>query len=348
MSFGFSIADIWSVVKLVTHISKRCSDCHTASDELKQFSLKLNAQTTTLLALEQRLPSDPQTPLQGISFLGPALLDCKIMLKQALEALTRYHDSTLNGGSRFKDRHKNWGWQDMKMVREQLDAAREGTERLGTALICHTLKSLISAGERIDYLLTLRADHPCTPIIHSMWDTSTAFVSALDRLNINISINKGFCDNFAKSTLNGDLFLILDTCFATIHKNEDPYRGFFKHRITTCHTTAHPRPVSELKRNCWEPEANSGSRTCPQHPAFPRSKLEHLLHRIRKALPLNISSVVVLLSTLFFAPTVAAVAPGCISTHDPVSWVQALRSTQMDLISVSSSQPSSSSEINPI
>ena len=65
--------------------------------------------------------------------------------------------------------------------------------------------------------------------------------------------------------------------------------------------------------------------------------VENLLHRIRKALPLNVSSLVVLLPPLFFAPSVGALAPGCESTHDRVSWVQALRSTQTDLISVSPS-----------
>ena len=307
MSIGFSVSDIYTTFKVARKVYDAC---RTASEEFEFFSLEVASLTTTLVALEQCLSSDSEAPVQGLSFSEPATLDCKTTLKQALKVLKRYHDLTSKGGSRFKVRHKGCGRQEMKIVRE-IDGVREGRERL-----------------RI-FLLTLQADHQYNSITHS------TIVSAPNQLNMNISINKGFCDNSVKSTLNGGLFPIQDTCLATLHKNEDPHREFFKHRMTTRNTTAHPRPVSDLKRLCWLPEAKSESRTCPQHPAFPDSKLEHFLHRIRKALPLNISSLAVFLSPLFFAPSVGALAPGCVSTHDRVSWVQALRSTQTNLISVS-------------
>ena len=333
MSFDV-IPLVCSALQAAVNISKILSRYRTAPHALKLLSSDLTSLKTTL---EQRLSSNSEAPLQGINFLEPAVLDCKPKLKQALEVLERCCAVASKGGNRFKDRHRDWGWKEMEIVREQMDGIREGMQRLQTALICHTLKSPIPAEERADCLFTLRADHQCNPVTYPMRDTCTAIVSAPNRLNMNISMDEGSCDNYVKSMLNGDLFLTLDTCFATIHETEDPHREFFKHRMTTRNTTTDPRPVSNLKRIRWEAAANSGYLTCPQHPAFPSSKLEYLLHRIRKALPLNISSVIVRLFPLFFAPSVGALAPGSVSTHDRVSWVQALRSTQTDLISVSPS-----------
>lgn len=224
MSFSFSISDILSAAQLARRVYTNFSCCSTASQEWELFSLEVTSLTTTLSALEQRLSSDSEAPLQGISFLEPAVLNCRTTLQHVLEVLKRCCDITSKGSISIKDRHKDRGWQDMKIVREQIDPFTE--TRSGT---------------------------------------------------------------------------------------------------------------TDLKRICWGPEANSGSHTCPQRPALPSSKLEHLLQRIRKALPLKISSVVVLLFPLFFAPSVGARAPGPVSTHDRVSWVQALRNTRMDLISVSSS-----------
>ena len=575
MSFSSSVFSIYSIALAIAQALKCQSLYRTAPQELKLLLLEVTS-LSTMLPHEQRLSSDSEAPLQGISFLEPAVLDWNTKLEQALEVLKRGCDSTSKGGSRFKDRHKGWGWQETKIVREQLDGfretmerlrmemdrkqidgVREGTQRLRKDLRSHTSKSPIPAEERAHYLFILQSDHQCNPITNSMRNTCTAIISAPNRLNINMSINKGFSDNSVKSTLNGGPFPIqvaetkynhqiydfnqafpqleseqtlhqallkrmfqiasalvrlheephlfgeLDrylahsdlkpenillvhhnhagtsashhpagkwrltdfgvsvfdkatTCLTTLHRTGDPHRDFFKQRLTT-RNTAHSRSVSDaptssypsslnevspdgprssplastghphgcpicqkdrtfgtcdgwkrhmkehetlypcnmcaasgkirsysrklnlqrhlethglsnnssstladkwkkthekrffgcgfcvflcnshLKRPCWEPEANSESRTCPQHPTSPNSKLEHFLHRIRKALPLKISSLVVLLSPLFFAPSVGALAPGCVSTHDRVSWVQAFRSTQTNLISVSPS-----------
>ena len=248
---------------------KCLSGIRTDPQELELLLLELTSLTTTILPHEQRLSSDSEAPLQGISFLEPAVLDCYTKLEQALEVLKRCCDFTSKGGSRFKDRHKGWGWQEMKIVREQMDGVREFTERLRMEMVhkqiddlregmerlrkdlrSHTSKSPIPAEERVDYLFILQSDHQCNPITHSMRNTCTAIVSAPNRLNINISINKWFCDNSVKSTLNGDLLPILVTCLATLHKTEDQHREFFKHRLTTRNTTAHPRPVSDLTRLC--------------------------------------------------------------------------------------------------
>ena len=224
MSFSFSISDIPSAAQLARHVYTNFSCCRTASQEWELFSFEVNSLTTISSALEQRLSSDSEAPLQGISLLEPAVLNCRTTIQQVLEMLKRCCDVISKGSISIKDRHKDRGWQNMEIVRDQIDPFTE--TRSGT---------------------------------------------------------------------------------------------------------------TNLKRICWEPEANSGSHTCPQRPAFPNSMLEHLLQRIRKALPLKISSLVVLLLPLFFAPSVGALAPGPVSTYDRVSWVQALRNTRTDLISVSSS-----------
>ncbi len=337
MSFGFSVGDIRHCVQLASSIWKSFSHYRTASEDFKLLLSEITILRTTLLAVEEVLSSDSQALLQNISFLERAVSDYETKLKQALEVSERYGNMAWKEGRRFKDRLENGVWEEMERLREDIPRLREEMERIQKDLGSHTSESPILVEGRFDCLFTVRADHQWNPITHGMRNPCTAIVLAPNRLNTHMSSDKGFCDTFIKTILNGDPFPILVTCLATLHENVDQIRDFFKHLMIPCKTTTHPRSASGPERLCWGRQANSESRTCSQHPAFSSSKLERFLHRIRKALPLNTSSPVILLSPLLFAPSVRALAPGCVSTHDRVSWAQALRSTQTDLISVSPS-----------
>ena len=368
MSLGFSIADICQVAQLASNVWKTLSRYKTCSKDFELLSSEITTLRTTLLAVEKILSSDyrscsknfevlssgitalrttllaveevlssySQARLKGISFRERAVSNHEIKLKQALESLKRYGDFTLKEGSRFKDRLRDRVWEDMERLREKM-------ERLQNDLGSRTSESSVLVEGRIDCLFTVRADQERNPITHGMQNFCTAIVLAPNGLNTHMSSDKGFCDAFIKTILNGGLFPTLVTCLATLQKHLDPHRDFFKHLMTPCKTNAHPRPASGTEKLCWGPQANSESRTCSQYPAFPSTKLERFLQRIRKGLPYNTSSPVVLLSPLLFAPSVGALEPGCVSTHNRVSWAQALRSTQTDLISVSPS-----SLLNPL
>ena len=169
------------------------------------------------------------------------------------------------------------------------------------------------------------------PILH------TTNVLAPNDLNTHIIGDEGCWSTFSINIPKGGPFPILVNYLATLQNFLDPPHGFFKHLMISCKTITHPRPASDPGRLCWGTQANSEPHTCSQHPAFPSSTLQRVLHRIRCGLLLNRSSSVVLLSPLLFAPSVGALEPGCVSPHDRVSWAQALRSTQTDLISVSHS-----------
>ena len=356
--FSSEIATLGTTLLAVEKVL--CSDQRSCSEVFELLSSDITTLRKTLLAVEQVLSSYSQAPLKGINFVKQAATDDETKLKQALGILKRYGNFTPKEGSRIKDRPRNRVWeimerlqeeiqrirQRMEILRQRIEIVRGRMEILQNPLSFRTSPILVEG--LVDRLFTVRVDHQCDPITHGMQKPCTAIVLAPNGSNTHTSGDKGFCGTFIETILNGDLLLILATCLATLQKHLGPRRDFVKYLMVSCKTTAPPRPDSGPERPCWGPQANPESRTRSQHSAFPSPKLQCFLHRIRKGFPFNTSSLVVLLSPLLFAPSVGASEPGCVSTCNGVSWAQALRSTQTDLISVSPSSLSPPSEAHSI
>ena len=375
MSFGFSVGDFHHIFELASKTYESCAHYRTCTEEFELFSSEIATLRTTLPALEEFLSSDHAScsevfelfssemtslrmtllaveqflssyfhaPLKGINFPKRAVTDDEIRLKQALGILKRYGDFTLKEAGRIKDRPRDKVWEEMERLRDETRRLRGRMEILQNHLRFRTSPILVEG--RIDRLWTV---HQCDPITHGLQKPCTAIVLAPNGSNTHTSGAKGFCGTVIETILNGDLLLILATCLTTLQKHLGPRRDLIKYLMVSCKTTAPPRTDSGPERPCWGPQADPESRTRSLHSAFPSSKLQCFLHRIRKGFQFNTSSPVVLLSPLLFAPSVGASDSGCVSTHNGVSWAQALRSTQTDLISVSPSSLSSPSEAHSI
>ena len=329
-------------------------------DNLKSLQQEIADLMASLTALEQHVSTDSEAPLIDISLLERTRSDCGTIMEQMMEILKRQRDTTLVALVHVRDKQSGVA-RDMEKVRRALvrheSMLNSWLFEQGCTFVPDEKSEaiLIAVGRRFNCPFMRTADtwdnRPTNLKLRVLKAPIPTPISLVRYKSRDMALSEDSIEIIPNADLS--LAPISSSSYGwTFHVSTDLDRELLDGTPSLPHACQkslriHYRNKSRPLPDSGQKELSRGDHEmCHRYLVSYRSTLESLFHCIKAALQLNTSKPLMLLSPLFFAPSTVALGLDYEIVRDGDSWIGALRSTHMGLVSVSSLPSSHSTSKN--